>query len=145
MKKIVTILIGSFVMIMMSGCQSKEELRSQEADLYFDINDINDYLEEVSDGIATELEASEYEGLETNIIEKYKKELDKGLDMAEKLEPTEELEKQTKAYQEELKSLVADIKIVLEDPSKVDIVDEHEEYETTQEDLFNSFKYYEVE
>jgi hypothetical protein len=145
MKKIVSILIGSFVMIMMSGCQSKEELRSQEADLYFDINDINDYLEEVSDGIATELEASEYEGLETNIIEKYKKELDKGLDMAEKLEPTEELEKQTKAYQEELKSLVADIKIVLEDPSKVDIVDEHEEYETTQEDLFNSFKYYEVE
>jgi hypothetical protein len=145
MKKNVSILIGCFVMIMMSGCQSKEELRSQEADLYFDINDINDYLEEVSDGIATELEASEYEGLETNIIEKYKKELDKGLDMAEKLEPTEELEKQTKAYQEELKSLVADIKIVLEDPSKVDIVDEHEEYETTQEDLFNSFKYYEVE
>jgi predicted nucleic acid-binding Zn-ribbon protein len=145
MNKNLAILIGSLVMILMSGCQSKEELWNQEADLYFDINDINEHMADVSEGIEADLEVSEYEGLEANIIETYKKELDKGLEMAEKLEPTEELEKQTKAYQDELKSLVADIKIVLEDPSKVDIVDEHEAYETAQEDLFNSFKYYDVE
>lgn len=145
MKRFTTALLGGLIMLMVSGCQSEEDLRAEEVDLYFAINDLDDYMEEVTDGIAGNLEAADYENLEVDLIEKHKKELDKGLEMLEDLKSPKDLEKETKAYKDEFKSLVSDIKLVLEDPSKVDIVDEHDEYYETKEDLFASFQYYELD